>query len=87
MAGYSVFLKASAAEELENVARVEDRRRILEKIEGLADDPRPAGSIKLAGRDDRRRIRQGDYRIVYSVDDPPRTVTVVKIGHRKDIYR
>ncbi|MGH7587751.1 MAG: type II toxin-antitoxin system RelE family toxin [Gemmatimonadota bacterium] len=87
MAGYSVFLKASAAEELENVARVEDRRRILEKIEGLADDPRPAGSIKLAGRDDRRRIRQGDYRIVYSVDDPPRTVTVVKIGHRKNLYR
>lgn len=87
MAGYSVFLKASAAEELENVARVEDRRRILEKIEGLADGPRPAGSIELAGRDDRRRIRQGDYRIVYSVDDPPRTVRVVKIGHRKDVYR
>lgn len=87
MAGYSVFLKSSAAEELENVPRAEDRRRVLERIEGLADDPRPTGSIKLAGRDDRRRIRQGDYRIVYSVDDPARIVTVVKIGHRKDVYR
>lgn len=87
MASYSVFLKSSAAKELEAVPRVEDRRRILEKIEGLADDPRPAGSVKLADRDDRRRIRQGDYRIVYSVDDPQRTVTVIKIGHRKDVYR
>ena len=87
MADYSIFLKASAAEELENVTRAEDRRRILERIEGLADNPRPAGSIKLAGRDDRRRIRQGDYRIVYAVDDPERTVTVFKIGPRKDVCR
>ncbi|HKY60266.1 MAG TPA: type II toxin-antitoxin system RelE/ParE family toxin, partial [Gemmatimonadota bacterium] len=50
-------------------------------------DPRPGGSVKLAGRDDQRRLRQGDYRIVYAIHDGDRTVTIHKIGHRKDVYR
>jgi mRNA interferase RelE/StbE len=52
----------------------------------LADDPRPPGSEKLSGQD-RYRIRQGDYRVVYSGDDGERLVDVVKIGHRREVYR
>ncbi|HET6340574.1 MAG TPA: type II toxin-antitoxin system RelE/ParE family toxin [Gemmatimonadota bacterium] len=51
------------------------------------DDPRPTGSERLAGREDRLRVRQGNYRVVYSVDEESRSVTVVKIGHRQDVYR
>ena len=87
MASYSVFLNGSAAAELEAIPRDEDRRRVVERIERLAGDPRPAGCEKLAGREDRLRIRQGDFRILYAVDDRAKTVTVVRIGHRKDVYR
>lgn len=87
MASYSVFLKRSAAKELEDIGQESDRRRIVERIQALADDPRPPGSEKLAGREDRLRIRQGDYRVVYAIDDQNSSVTVVKIGHRKDVYR
>lgn len=87
MASYRVYLKSSAVKELEDTAQDADRRRFLERIRALADDPRPPESDKLAGRQDRLRIRPGDYRVVYSVDDENRSVTVVKIGHRKDVYR
>ena len=60
---------------------------MLDRIRGLADDPRPPGSVRLAGRADRIRIRQGDYRILYSVADEERIVTVVRIAHRRDAYR
>ena len=60
--------------------------RILKRIEGLADDPRPEGCEKLTDRE-RYRIRQGDYRIVYEVQDDARFVTVVKIAHRREAYR
>jgi mRNA interferase RelE/StbE len=73
--------------ELEGVGTRADRRRIVDRIRALADDPRPPGCEKLAGRDDRLRVRQGDYRILYSVDDTERAVTVVRIAHRKDVYR
>jgi len=53
----------------------------------VSDDPRPSGSVKLAGRDDQRRLCQGDHRIVYSIDDGDRRVTIHRIGHRKDVYR
>lgn len=87
MASCSVHLKRSAVRELEDVGQEADRRRIVERVQALADDPRPPGSEKLAGRKDRLRIRQGDYRVVYSVDDENRSVIVVKFGHRKDVYR
>lgn len=64
----------------------DDRRRVVERIGALAEDPRPAGHGKFAGREDRLRLRQGAYRIVYSIDDEKQSVTVVKIGHRKDVY-
>lgn len=64
-----------------------DRQRIVVKIKALASDPRPRGSEKLAGYADRYRIRQGNYRIVYLIDDEASLVTAYKIGHRRDVYR
>ncbi len=87
MESYSVVLRRSAVAELEGVSQDTDRRRIVERIGALAHDPRPRGCEKLAGRNDRLRIRQGDYRVIYAVDDGKRVVTIVKIGHRKDVYR
>ena len=87
MAGYRLLVKASAAKEVEAVVSKEDRRRIVEKIAGLASNPRPHNSEKLAGYDDRYRVRQGHYRIVYLIDDSRKEVTIFKVGHRKDVYR
>lgn len=63
------------------------RARIVFRIEALARNPRPPGSQKLAGEEQRYRIRQGTYRIVYSVDDEARVIEVFKIGHRREVYR
>ncbi len=82
---YSLVIKKSAERELRTVPKP-DLRRITERMRGLAQDPRPAGSEKLSGQD-RYRVRQGDYRIVYAVDDETRTVQVVKVGHRREVYR
>ena len=87
MASYSLFIKPSAGKELETVGSKPDRLRIIGKIRSLSEDPRPHGSEKLAGYDDRYRIRQGNYRIVYAIDDEAGCVTIYKVGHRKDIYR
>ncbi len=87
MASYSALIKASAAKELETVEPRGLRIRIVSRIQGLARTPRPPGSQKLAGEFERFRIRQGAYRIVYSVDDERRIVEVVKIGHRREVYR
>ena len=87
MADYRVFIKASAGRELERLGTKSDRARIVERIRALAIDPRPHGSEKLAGYADRFRIRQGDYRIVFLVDDLRHEITIFKIGDRKDVYR
>jgi mRNA interferase RelE/StbE len=63
-----------------------DRRRIVERISKLAENPRPPGCEKLSGRD-KYRVRQGRYRIVYSIEDQDLIVYVIKVGHRKDVYR
>jgi len=62
------------------------RERIAAAIDGLAGEPRPAGAEKLVGRDD-YRIRIGEYRVVYAVDDAARVVTVARIAHRREVYR
>ena len=85
MASYKLLIKSSAAKELEALPR-KDRGRIAAKIAGLAGDPRPPGSEKLAG-EEKYRLRQGDYRVLYSIQDASGTVTVVKIGHRREVYR
>ena len=86
MAKYNLFIKSSAAKEIEAVGSKRDRTRIAARIGQLADDPRPAGCEKLSGQE-KYRIRQGQYRIIYSVKDEELVVHVVKIGHRKDVYR
>ena len=85
MASYKVLIKPSAIKELEAVP-TKDRRKLATKIQALADAPRPHGSEKLSGQE-RYRLRQADYRVVYAIDDAERTVLVVKIGNRRDIYR
>lgn len=87
MARYSVFIKTSAAKELETVEPRAVRARVVSRIAGLAQTPRPRSSQKLAGEAERYRVRQGAYRIVYSIDDQRRMVEVVKIGHRREVYR
>ena len=86
MARFEILIKRSAAKEIEAISRKKDRQRIVRKIRQLAEDPRPPACQKLSGRD-RYRIRQGPYRIVYSIEDDRLIVYVVKIGHRSDVYR
>ncbi len=85
MAEYSVYFKESVEKDLSTIPK-KDLQRILLRIESLAKDPRPNGHEKLTGQA-RYRVRQGQYRIVYSIQDKELTVWVVKVGHRKDIYR
>lgn len=85
MASYSLLIKPSAVKELEALP-TKDRRKIVTRIEGLASEPRPHGCEKLSGLE-QYRVRQGDYRVVYGVDDDAGVVLVVKIGHRRDVYR
>ena len=87
MANYSVRLKASAAKEIEEIEPKKVRRQIVRRIERLSAEPRPPGCEKLAGYSDRYRIRQGHYRIVYTIEDDVLTVIVVKVGHRSAVYR
>jgi mRNA interferase RelE/StbE len=85
MAVFEIFFKASVWKDFKQIPK-RDTKKILRKIEALGDDPRPVGCEKLSG-DDKFRIRQGRYRIVYSVQDKALTVWVVKVGHQKDVYR
>lgn len=87
MASYEVLIKASAVRELEAIGQKRGRQRVARRIAALGNDPRPPGCRKLSGSEERYRVRQGQHRIVYAVDDGERTVTVFKVGHRKDVYR
>jgi mRNA interferase RelE/StbE len=87
VASYRVLIKPSAARELEAVDKKKDRQRIVAGIRSLAEDPRPPGCEKLAGEDDRYRIRVGRYRVIYTVGDAQLVVIVVRVGHRKEVYR
>ena len=87
VAVYSLTIKSSAAKELQAVSDKVSLSRLIEKIKSLATQPRPSGSEKLAGRPNLYRVRQGNYRVIYSVDDLSRVVDVVKVGHRRDVYR
>ena len=85
MASYNVLITRSAAKELEKVP-TKDRLRIVERIQSLASDARPPGCEKLTG-EDKFRLRQGDYRILYEIVDTDLIVTVVRIGNRRDVYK
>ncbi len=82
---YSLFILRRAQKEL-SALPIESYERVKQAIQGLGDDPRPAGSKKLTGREG-WRIRVGDYRVIYEVDDASASVTVLHIGHRRDVYR
>lgn len=86
MASYDLLIKRTAAKELEHVGTKKDRRRLVSRIRSLAGEPRPPGCERLSGQQ-RYRIRQGPYRIVYEIDDSAGSILIVKIGHRKDVYR
>ena len=85
MAAYKIFFKRSVEKDFASIPK-KDLKRILDRIEMLAEDPRPPGSEKLTGQE-RYRVRQGRYRIAYSIQDNELSVWVVKVGHRKDVYR
>jgi len=85
MGKYKLVFKKSVAKDLRPLPG-RDVDRILRCIRALANDPRPKGCEKLSGQD-RYRVRQGVYRIIYEINDDILIVTVVKIGHRQDIYR
>ena len=87
MAKYKVLIKPSAAKEIEAVGQKGDRQQIVTRIRSLAHDPRPFGSEKLSGREDLYRLRVGRYRVLYSVGDAELAVLIVRVGHRKDVYR
>ncbi|OUL25628.1 type II toxin-antitoxin system RelE/ParE family toxin [Nostoc sp. 106C] len=63
------------------------RERVIEKIQNLADEPRPDGVVKLKGSDNEYRIRIGDYRVRYEIDDESQLVRLLQCKHRKDVYR
>ena len=85
MASYSLRIKPSAVKEIEALP-TRDRRRFVARIQALATDPQPSGREKLSG-DEKYRVRQGNYRILYEIVDRQLIVTVVKVGHRRDLYR
>ena len=87
MAEYRLLIKASAAKEIEAIGTKADRQRVIGRIRALALDPRMSGSEKLAGYTDRYRARQGQYRVMYLIDDRRYEITIYKVGHRKDVYR
>jgi len=87
VASYRVIVSKEALKEIESIDRRSDRTRIMERIRKLADNPRPQGSKKLKGPFERYRLRQGDYRILYEIGDKILIVTIVQVGHRKDVYR
>jgi mRNA interferase RelE/StbE len=85
MGRYRILVRKSAADELGRFPK-RDLRRIVDRLRPLGEEPRPHGCEKISVQE-RFRMRQGDYRIVYSIDDAARTVEIYKIGHRSEIYR
>lgn len=85
MASYELVFRKSVARDL-RVFPKQDVKRIVQRILALADDPRPSGCEKLSSQD-RYRIRQDVYRIIYEIEDSRLVVLIVKVGHRREVYR
>lgn len=86
MAKYRLEVKEKAVKELAKV-RPDIGMRLLQSMETLTSDPRPRQSHKLSGSENSYRLRVGDYRVLYQVDDDTGLVTIFKIGHRREVYR
>ena len=82
---YKIFFKESVEKDLRSIPK-KYLKKMLSRIEALTKDPKPPGHEKLTGQE-KYRIRQGAYRIIYSIQDKELTIWVVKVGHRKDVYR
>lgn len=86
MAGYKLRIKRSAVREVEASRTKKDRLRVIPRIKALGIEPRPPGCQKLSGGE-KYRVRQGRYRILYAIEDQELVVMVVRVAHRKDVYR
>ena len=87
MAGYEIRITGAAAKELDSLPRKQDRVAVVTKILALATEPRPPGCVKLSGAEEHYRVRQGRYRIIYTIKDECLVVVIVRVGDRKEIYR
>jgi mRNA interferase RelE/StbE len=85
VASYNLRIKPSAAKELEALPRT-DRQRIITRVRKLSDEPRPSGCEKLSGHN-LYRIRQGNYRILYTIQDADSVIVIIAIGHRREVHR
>ena len=85
MGKYKVFIRASASKELAVIPK-KSLQKTVDRIRCLEENPKPVGCEKLSAQE-RYRLRQGNYRIVYSILDNEQTIHIVKIGHRKEVYR
>jgi mRNA interferase RelE/StbE len=85
MARFEIRFKRSVVKELLKLSR-NDNRKAMARIQALSEDPRPTGCEKLAGHES-YRVRQGDYRIIYTIDDGRIVVEMIRVGHRRDVYR
>ena len=83
---YQAFILPAALRQISKLPRIV-RERIQQRIDALAEDPRPPGTKSLAGRSGFYRIRVGDYRVIYEIRDELLTVMVVRVGHRREVYR
>ncbi len=86
MAAYRIFFRPSADRQLQRLPR-DAQRRIVREVAALAHDPRPPGVGNLSGAHDLWRIRIGDYRVVYEIEDDRLVVLVLRVAHRRDLYR
>ena len=83
---YEIIIKPTAEKSMDKIP-LSARRRIADAIEDLRSDPRPAGVVKLTGDENLWRIRMGDYRVVYEIQEDRLIVLVLPVAHRKDVYR
>ena len=83
---YRVFLERAAEKDLKDLSS-KVHNRIIVAIQTLAENPRPPGCLKLIGSDNDWRIRVGDYRIVYEIDDTAQVIRVNRVRHRREVYR
>lgn len=87
MDGYEIRITDAAAKELDALPRRKDRQAVVSRILRLAEDPRPPGCVKLSGHEELYRVRQGPYRIVYTIEDDRLVVIVMRVADRKEVYR
>lgn len=83
---YRVRIERSAERDLKKLS-IEDLRRVASHIRALGDTPRPVGCRKLTGSEDEWRLRVGDYRIIYAVNDEAKVVQIMRVRHRREAYR